>query len=210
MLALYVDPISVNSRKVLAAAQHLDITHEVIPVRLLRGEHQRDEFATLNPNRMVPVLRDGALVISESNAIVLHLLGRSPHDGFDAARAAHRLQWMFWESSQWSSACYRFTLEHLIKPLTGGGLPAITADDEARFHRFAAVLDGQLRRQRWLLGEEGPDVADLVAAAPMHLHEVQRLPLAPYPAIRRWIGDVEDLPAWKATQPELNPSAGAA
>jgi glutathione S-transferase len=58
-----------------------------------------DEYATINPNRRFPALRDGALVLWESNAILRHLaarhdptwLGRT-HD--DVARAD---QWLFWE-----------------------------------------------------------------------------------------------------------------
>jgi GSH-dependent disulfide-bond oxidoreductase len=52
------------------------------PVNLAKGEHQRHLFLTLNPAGKVPVMIDRSngqpLVISQSNAIMLHAAERSP------------------------------------------------------------------------------------------------------------------------------------
>jgi glutathione S-transferase len=62
MLALYGKPTSINVRKVLWLCAGLDLPlhHEPAP--------PPDLLATLNPNRQVPVLRDGGFVLWESTA----------------------------------------------------------------------------------------------------------------------------------------------
>ncbi len=44
----------------------------------------------------------------------------------------------------------------------------------------AAVLDGRLAKSKWMAGDT-VTIADIAAAAPMHMHERQRLPLDDFP-----------------------------
>ena len=73
-----------------------------------------------------------------------------------------------------------------------------------RWNELAAILDLQLSKTKWLAGNE-VTIADIAVAAPMHLHEAQRLPLEKYPNLKRWMVDgVEKLPCWQKTQDAVN------
>src|SRR5438128_2459825 len=85
-------------RKPLLAIAELAIPIEERVVDM-RASTAMDEYASINPNRRFPALRDGGLVIWESNAILRYLvarhgpgwLGRTPEE------AARTDQWLFWE-----------------------------------------------------------------------------------------------------------------
>jgi glutathione S-transferase len=72
MLALYGKPTSINVRKVLWLCAGLDLPlhHEPAP--------PADLLATLNPNRQVPVLRDGDFVLGVQQHLPLPGRPRRP------------------------------------------------------------------------------------------------------------------------------------
>lgn len=101
MLALYGKPTSINVRKVLWLCAGLDLPlhHEPAP--------PTDLLATLNPNRQVPVLRDGGFVLWESNSICRYLAVRAGRDDLLPGTAQGRArveQWMDWQASDLNSA----------------------------------------------------------------------------------------------------------
>src|SRR5476651_701005 len=69
-MKLYADPITVNCRKVLAGFDLMDIKYEMVHVNFLRQAHKTPDFLAINPNGALPVLVDGNLTLSESNAIL--------------------------------------------------------------------------------------------------------------------------------------------
>ena len=49
-------------------------------------------------------------------------------------------------------------------------------------------------------GSSPPTIADIVLAAPMHLHAWQKLPLSDHRNLKRWMTEgVERLPSWQKT-----------
>jgi glutathione S-transferase len=91
-------------------------------------------------------------------------------------------------------------VENCVKPLLGSEAdPAILAAQSENFHKLAGILDARLANSDWLCGS-GPTIADIVVAAPMHLHTVQGLPLDQHPNLVRWMTQrVEQLPCWDET-----------
>jgi GST-like protein len=62
-----------NSLKPVIALEELGLLYNLQRVDLRTGEQRGDEFLGMNPNAKVPVLVDGALVLGESAAILVHL-----------------------------------------------------------------------------------------------------------------------------------------
>ena len=54
--------------------------------------------------------------------------------------------------------------------------PAVLDAAEPTFHKLAAIIETRLENQDWLCGD-AVTIADIAVAAPMHLHEHQKLPL---------------------------------
>ena len=90
---------SINVRKVLWTCAELD----------LHFEHVVDDpgLLAMNPNRLVPVIRDGDFVLWESNSICRYLARKSPHTALypeDAQARALVEQWMDWQATELNSA----------------------------------------------------------------------------------------------------------
>ncbi|XP_012276649.1 glutathione S-transferase 1 [Orussus abietinus] len=63
-------PPSLACRQALAA---LKLDYELIDVDFGKGEHMTKEYEQLNPQKEIPVLVDGDLIMGESNAILQYL-----------------------------------------------------------------------------------------------------------------------------------------
>src|SRR5207253_787810 len=68
-----------------------------------KNAHKDPAYLALNPNGLMPVLVDGALVLYETAAIVLHLCDTHPRAGLAPAvgtdARAHFYKWLAWCSS---------------------------------------------------------------------------------------------------------------
>ena len=159
-IELYVFPPSPRAFKVMAVANHLGIDWTMRVVDLAKGEQQSPEFAALNPNMRMPVLKDGNYVLWESNAIAQYLADQRPEGGLLPADGKGRLdvtRWQFWDLAHWDPACAIFVFEYVAKPRFPGisepDMAAIAKGTEM-FHRVATVLDGQLKGKKFALGDE--------------------------------------------------------
>ena len=72
-IELYVFPPSPRAFKVMAVANYLGFDWTLRPIDLIKGEQKSPEFAALNPNMRMPVLKDGNYILWESNAIGQYL-----------------------------------------------------------------------------------------------------------------------------------------
>ena len=200
---IYADPITVNCRKVLAGLDFLQAPFERVHVDYFKGEQKEPAYTAINPNASVPAMKDGDLVLWESNAILQYAadkLGRDSAYPRDLRTRADINRWLLWESSSWFPSCYVFLVENCVKPLLGAQPdPAVLDAQAAQFHKLAGILDARLAGQPWVAGDQ-PTIADIALAAPMHMHAEQQLPLADHPNLKRWMTErVEALPCWHKT-----------
>ena len=203
-MKLYYDPITVNCRKVVAGLDLVGAPYEEVKMDYFGGDHKKSDYTDINPNASIPALVDGDFVLWESNAIMQYAAdknGSSAAYPQDARIRADINRWHLWEASQWFGSCYTYLVENLVKPLTGGETDnAILEAQEPTFHHLANILEQRLAEQPWLCGQE-VTIADIAVAAPMHLHDHQKLPLEPHPHLRRWMKQVEALPCWEKSNP---------
>ena len=202
-MKIYADPITVNCRKVLAGLDLLGAPYERVHVDYFKAEQKDAAFTAINPNQSLPAMVDGDFVLWESNAILQYAadkVGAESAYPRDLKVRADINRWLLWESSSWFPSCYVFLVENCVKPLLGSQAdPAVLSAQAEQFHKLAGILDTRLAAQRWITGNT-PTIADIVLAAPMHLHGWQQLPLGDHPNLKRWLTDeVEQLPCWKKT-----------
>ena len=202
-MEIYADPITVNCRKVLAGLKLLEVDYNLVKVDYFSGEQKGAAYTALNPNASLPALKDGDLVLWESNAILQYAADKHHKTEFypaDLAKRADVNRWLLWESSSWFPTCYVYLVENCVKPLLGASTDPAVLDAEAEnFHKLAGILDQRLSANNWLCGDH-ITIADIAVAAPMHLHAWAKLPLDRHPNLMRWMTqNIEPLPAWKAT-----------
>jgi glutathione S-transferase len=102
MLTVWGRTSSVNVQKVLWCLAELDLEYERIDAGLEFGKNHEDWFLEMNPNGKVPVLRDGAFTLWESNSIVRYLCAKFSAGGLYPAsleRRADAERWMDWQLS---------------------------------------------------------------------------------------------------------------
>jgi glutathione S-transferase len=215
-LELYVFPPSPRAFKVMAVANYLGLDPTMRILDLIKGDQRTPQFAALNPNMRMPVLKEGDYVLWESNAIAQYLAAKKPESGLYPQSERARLdvtRWQFWDLAHWDPTCAIFLFEHLIKPVilkTGEPDPAAVAKGAELFHRAAKVLDGHLRGKRFVTGDT-LTVADFSLGAPLNLAIMGRYPIEAYPEIKRWHGGLSALPAWQKTLAQCAlPTAAAA
>ena len=218
MLQVYLDPCTVNCRKVIAGLDLLGTQYESNHIDYFTGQHKSPEYLKINPGATIPSAVDGDLKITQSNAILAYaadLAGGGTHYPTDPKTRAAINTWLLWEASAWFQSCYIYLVEYVVKPLLKAQPDQAIIDAEApRFHQLAGMLDAQLAKTKWLAGDD-VTIADIAVAAPMHLHAAARLPLDQHPNLRRWLIDgVEKLPVWQKSQGAVDtallPNAAAA
>jgi glutathione S-transferase len=206
MLEIYLDPVTVNSRKVLAGLDLLGTPYHFNHVDYFAGAHKSPEYMKINPHGTVPSAVDGELNITESNAILQYAADLGNSDGSiyypkDLKKRAEVNRWLLWEASVWFPSCYAYLIEYVVKPLLKAEPDQALIDAGApRWNELAGILDAQLARTKWLTGDE-VSIADIAVGAPIHVHAAQRLPLEKYPNLKRWMEEgIEKLPCWQKTQ----------
>ncbi|HET7307645.1 MAG TPA: glutathione S-transferase family protein [Gammaproteobacteria bacterium] len=200
-LKIHAFPPSPRAFKVLWIAHYLDLDYELVLVDLTKGAQKAPAHLALNPNGRMPVLEEDGFVLWESNAIVNYLASKKPESRLLPTETRERLsveKWQFWESSHWDTACAVLVYEHVVKAAFGRGeaSAAEIARGNQLFERAANVLNGELKRHRYVAGD-GLTVADFSIGADLCVAEAGQYPLAPYHEIQRWFSELQAMPAWK-------------
>lgn len=204
---IFMHPASPNSQAVVMAAIHAGRDFRLEIIDLFAGEQNDEAFVALNPNCMVPVLREGDFILWEANAIAQYLAASSRLDSFwphDKRARADIARWQFWSLAHWTPALQPFVFENLFKGLKGLGSPSELVLREARvkFDRFAGVLDRRLGAQGWLSGPSAT-LSDVFVASYLVYAEPAQIPLQGFANIQRWYRSFTELPSWKAMTERL-------
>src|SRR5512139_1603422 len=109
MLTIWGRLTSVNNQKVVICANELGIPYERFDAGGKFGGLDTSEALARNPNKLIPVIRDGDFVLWESNAIVRYL-ARTYGEGTlwprDARTAADADRWMDWQCTTLNPALH--------------------------------------------------------------------------------------------------------
>jgi glutathione S-transferase len=111
MLKILGKASSINVRKVLWVCAELQILFEREDWGTGFRKTDTPEFLSLNPNGLVPVIKDGDFVLWESNSIIRYLVSRYGGEALyptDPTKRARIDQWMDWQATDlnrsWSYA----------------------------------------------------------------------------------------------------------
>lgn len=204
-MKLYIAKGSTSCRKVLATAHHLGLHLEFQSIEFYSDSFDEVAFAKMNPNGMVPLLKDGDFCLWESTAIMHYLVDKKPGSGLvpqDPKLKADVLRWQAWALAHFGAACDLLIWENILKNLLEGGIPDPTRikEGERTFLQFAPVLDRHLAGKHFLVGS-GVTLADFTVGAPLGFVEAAKIPWSDFSNIRRWYGNLESLDAWKKSAP---------
>lgn len=200
-MVLYTSPYSYSARRCVATIRHLGLEVELRDVDLGAGAHHTPGFVAMNPNRKVPVLVDGDLVLWESLAIVNYLAEHRPGVLLPSTPAgrADALRWQAWTVSRFNAASSVFLFENLVKGFFQLGAPdaARLAATTPEILACLDVLEGALTGRAFLCGEQ-PTVADVTLYPTFEQAALIGLPgVTERPALSAWVGRMAALPAFQ-------------
>jgi glutathione S-transferase len=171
MLRLLGKPASINVRKVLWTCHEIGIEPQL--EEWGRGGSkaiESDEFRALNPNAMVPVIRDGAFVMWESNAICRYLASANERIDLlpsDPKQRALVEQWMDWQATELNNS-WRYAFSALVRRSPEHTDAAAIERGVSQWNRHMTILDGQLQRTRAYAVGETFTLADVVLGLSTH------------------------------------------
>ena len=198
-MKLYFFP-SPNPQKVRFALLELGLECEIVPIDLTKGEHRKPEFLALNPNGRVPVLKDGDLTLWESHAILAYLGEKTEKLWPTSTQSrADALRWLFFLSSHISPSTGDLVYNRVAVKFLG-----IPADDDAIARGEKAlppvirILEGQLAKNKWLLGNDFT-LVECAYGPVLHVLEKAGFNFGEFPKVRAYMDAVRARPAWQET-----------
>ena len=206
-MKLYSVNGSPNCRKVHAVIEYLGLDVDTEYLDFVAGDLRKPEFLSINPNGMVPVLVDGDIKLWESNAIMQYLADKKPGNTIfpsDSASRANITRWQTWEQAHFNKAAGGILFEVFLKP---NMLQQPCDDNKLKeytesFHRFAAVLNGQLANRQYVTGDF-LTLADFSIACVISYSDLVPIPVTDYANIVSWYERLSDIPAWKKSVPSF-------
>jgi glutathione S-transferase len=200
-MKFYIFMGSPRAFKVMAVANHLGLNYDIQQLDPAKGEHLSAAYAAVNPNKRIPAMEDEGFILWESNAITQYLASKQPGSGLLPADGRARAlvnQWQFWDTSSWDPACATIVFERLVKKMLGMGEPdpVKVQEGEQNFHRYAQILNDDLKGRKFVTGNS-LTLADFSLGAWLNLAQPAQSPLGPFEEIKRWHASLMELPAWQ-------------
>ena len=199
MLTIWGRRNSVNVQKAMWAVGEVAAPHERIDAGGEFGGLDTPEFAALNPNRRVPVLRDGDTVVWESNAIVRYLAAKygagtlwNPDPG---ARAQADI-WMAWTQTMAHREFIDLFWGFVRTPPEQRDMAAMRAANE-RLVKHLELLDRHLGGQPYLAGETFT-MGDIPVGALLYRYFAMELDHPSLPNLMAWYARLGERPAYQA------------
>lgn len=170
MLQILGKTSSINVRKVLWTCAELRLAFEQEDWGAGFRPLDTPEFISLNPNAMVPVIRDGDFVLWESNSIIRYLASRYqpgegadtlyPHDVYARARCD---QWLDWQASELNRA-WSYAFLALVRRSPAHQDAAQIAQSCANWNRQMSLVERQLAKTGAYIAGPHFSLADIAIA----------------------------------------------
>jgi len=137
--------------------EELGVPYELVLIDKEAGELDSPAYRKLNPNGLIPVLRDDDLVLFETAAICLHLVDRFPAAGLapqvGTPARSECYKWLSWLSTTVQQALILYFYPERWAD-TPDAIVQVKAHAEARVLKLLEQLDVRLASgSEWVLGD---------------------------------------------------------
>jgi len=213
-MKLYMHPVSMTSRPIRLFIAENGIQVEEQLVDLMKGEHLQAAFAAVNPSKMVPVLEDGDLRLTESSAILKYLADKieSPTYPKDLKKRAKVNEAMDWFNTNFYrdfayGLCYPQLFPH-HKRQTDEAHKLTIEWGQQRSQAWLKILNDDIIGKRNYLCGDSITIADYFGVCLITLGELTRCDFSKYANVNRWINTMKQLKSWGKVNEVLYGFAG--
>ena len=189
---------SANVQKARWALAEIGLAYEHIPLGGKYGGNKDPAYLAMNPNGLVPTLRDGDLILWESHAIVRYLAATYAAGSLWPESPATRAivdQWTDWTAATFQPA-WIAAFWNVVRTPKEQHNPAAIAKSVAETERCLAIMDGRLSQSPYL-GGEALTYSDIVAGVAMYRWTTMEIERAPHPAVEAWHRRLRERPAFR-------------
>ncbi|MGF6724737.1 glutathione S-transferase [Paraburkholderia sp. GAS41] len=189
-IRLHTTLLSGHGHRVKQFLTMLELPFTTIELNMAAGDNRKPAHLALNPLGEVPVIEDGEIVLSDSNAILVYLARKYadpswlPQDPLGAA-AVQR-----WLSLAAGKIAYGPCTARLV---TVFGAPHNLETAQKIAVNLFKVIEDELRDKPFAVGQT-PTIADIAAHSYIAHAPEGGISLEPYPHIRAWLKRIEALP----------------
>ena len=192
---------SINVRKVLWTCAELALPCRHTAWGAGELSLQDPAFLALNPNALVPVLRDGDFVLWESNTICRYLAAQAGRTDLLPAEPAGRAQvekWMDWQATELNNA-WRHAFLGLVRKHPAFADPTQITASVLAWNRQMALLDDALRASGAYLAGAQLTLADVVVGLATHRWFMTPIDERPVlPAVQAYYERLSERPGFRA------------
>jgi glutathione S-transferase len=199
MLKIWGRASSSNVQKVLWCCAELDVPFERVDLGGPFGGNRDPEYLRLNPNGLVPTVKDGDLIMWESNTICRYLA--STHHGErlyprDPAARTHVERWMDWQLASVGPPMGQL-LFGLVR--TNPERRDQAAIEAARRRALAAweIVEDELADRAFLAGAE-LTLAEIVLGTQIYRWFNFPIERPDLPKLRAWYDRMRERPGFKS------------
>lgn len=180
--------------RVIWMAHELGLDFENLPIETGPQGARKPEYLALNPNGRLPTIDDDGFILWESLAINLYLAKKHSTGALypaDLQGEARVWQWSLWAANEVERVTNIWSLHALRLPAAERDAKTV-AEALRQLEPPYAVLEGALREQSYLLGEQF-SVADLNVASV--LGRAIDMDLSGKPSLAAWLRRCLERPA---------------
>ena len=200
MLQILGKSTSINVRKVLWLCQELELPCELQQWGAGHRSTDTPEFRGLNPNALVPVIKDGSFVLWESNAICRYLAAAHAQAGLLPVNLQERAiveQWMDWQATELNNS-WRYAFMSLVRRSAAHTDPQAIAAGVGNWNRHMAILDQQLQVTGAFVTGTRFTLADIVLGLATHRWFMTPMERPALPAVTDYYERLSQRPAFLA------------
>lgn len=200
MLEILGRSTSINVRKVLWTCAELGLPYQHTEWGAGELSLRDPAFLALNPNALVPVVRDGDFVLWESNTICRYLAAQAGRGDLLPAEPAARArveQWMDWQATELNTA-WRHAFMGLVRKSPAFADPALIEASVSAWNRHMALLDGVLRGTGAFVTGSGFTLADVVLGLATHRWYMTPMSRSELPAVQDYYERLNERAGYRA------------
>ena len=189
---------SANVQKVMWLLDELQLSAERIDVGGAFGGTREPDYLRMNPNGVVPTLRDGDNAVWESNTILRYLAttrGPTPLYPADAYQRSQVERWMDWQLGSLNTPITPLFWGMIRTPPEKRDLAAIE-QHRLKTQQCLTILDGALS-ERVFVASDAFSLADIAIGAQVYRWFEMPIERAPLSNLERWYREMQDRAAFK-------------
>jgi glutathione S-transferase len=200
MLEILGRSTSINVRKVLWACVEIGLPYRHTEWGAGQLSLRDPAFLALNPNALVPVIRDGDFVLWESNTICRYLATQAGRGDLLPAPPAARArveQWMDWQATELNTA-WRHAFMGLVRKSPAFADPALIDASRQAWNRHMALLDEVLRGTGAFVTGSSFTLADVVLGLATNRWFMTPMARPDLPAVSAYYDRLDARPGFRA------------